>query len=75
MVFATLKEMVWKKLLGWKEKLLSRVGKDVLQKAVIQPIPTYMMILAAIPVGILDEINNMCARFWWGVRGMERKMH
>ena len=75
MVFNVLKERVWKKLYGWKEKLLSRAGKEVLLKSVIQAIPTYMMSLFAIPTGILDEINSMCARFWWGARGTERKMH
>ena len=75
MVFSVLKERVWKKLQGWKEKLLSRAGKEVLLKSVIQSIPTYMMSLFAIPEGILNEINSMCARFWWGARGTERKMH
>ncbi|XP_057248279.1 uncharacterized protein LOC125493714 [Beta vulgaris subsp. vulgaris] len=75
MVFMVLKERVWKKLQGWKEKLLSRAGKEVLLKAVIQAIPTYMMSLFAIPECILSEINSMCARFWWGARGTERKMH
>lgn len=75
MVFAVLKERVWKKLQGWKEKLLSRAGKEHLLKSVIQSIPTYMMSLFSIPEGILNEINSMCARFWWGSRGTERKMH
>lgn len=42
-VFAVLKERIWKKLQGWKEKLLARPGKEVLIKAVAQAIPTYMM--------------------------------
>ena len=75
MVFGVLKERVWKKLQGWKEKLLSRAGKEILLQSVIQSIPTYMMSLFAIPAGILDDINAMCARFWWGARGTERKMH
>lgn len=75
MVFTVLKERVWKKLQGWKEKLLSRVGKEILLKAVIQSTPTYMMSLFAIPDNILNEINSMCARFWWGAQETERKMH
>ncbi|XP_057246803.1 uncharacterized protein LOC130589540 [Beta vulgaris subsp. vulgaris] len=74
-VFSVLKERVWKKLQGWKEKLLSKAGKEVLIKAVIQSIPTYMMSLFSIPEGILDDINSLCARFWWGGKGMEKKMH
>ena len=41
--FAYLKERVWKRIQGWKEKLLSGAGKDVLIKAVAQAIPTYAM--------------------------------
>ena len=75
MVFGVLTERVWKKLQGWEEKLLSRAGKEVLLKSVIQSIPTYMMSLFAISDGILAEINAMCARFWWGEQGTKRKMH
>ena len=41
--FIFLKERVWKKLQGWKEKLLSQAGREVIIKAVIQAIPTYTM--------------------------------
>ena len=33
--FIYLKERVWKKLQGWKEKLLSQAGREVLIKAII----------------------------------------
>ena len=38
--FAFLKERVWRKLQGWKGKLLFKAGKEVLIKAVAQSIPT-----------------------------------
>ena len=41
--FAFLKERVWRKLQGWKGKLLSKAGKEVFIKAVTQSIPTYTM--------------------------------
>ena len=37
--FAFLKERIWKKMQGWKGKLLSRVRKEILIKAVAQSIP------------------------------------
>ena len=47
--FAYLKDRVWKKLLGWKGKLLSKARKEVLIKAVAQSIPTYMMGVFQLP--------------------------
>ena len=33
--FIYIKERVWKKLQGWKEKLLSQAGREVLIKSII----------------------------------------
>lgn len=74
-VFAGLKERLWKKLNGWKEKLLSRPGKEVVIKAVEQAIPTYMMSVFRIPNGLVDDLHALVARFWWGSTDTARKMH
>lgn len=74
-VFTCLKERIWKKLHGWKEKLLSKPGKEVLIKAVAQAIPTYMMSIFRIPDGLIDEIHSTLARFWWGSKDGDRKIH
>ena len=41
--FSSLQGKIWGRINGWKEKFLSQTGKEVLLKAVIQSIPTYMM--------------------------------
>ena len=41
--FFVLEDRVWKKLQGWKGKLLFRVGKEILIKVVAQSILTYTM--------------------------------
>ena len=47
----------------------------MLIKAVAQSIPTYMMGVFQLPVKLCDELNTMCARFWWGQIGNEKKIH
>ena len=42
-VFAEIKERIGRKLFGWKEKILSIGGREILIKAVAQTIPTYTM--------------------------------
>ncbi|XP_021736464.1 uncharacterized protein LOC110703014 [Chenopodium quinoa] len=74
-VFACLKKRIWKKLNGWKEKLLLRPVKEVLIKAVAQAIPTYMMSIFKIMEGLIDEIYSLLCRFWWGSMEDVRKLH
>ena len=73
--FSFLKDRVWKKLQGWKGKMLSRAGKEVLIKAVAQSIPTYTMGVFLILAKLCHELNALCTRFWWGQTGDERKIH
>ena len=64
--FSYLKDRVWKKLQGWKGMMLSRVGKEVLIKAVVQAIPTYTMGVFQLSVKFCEELNAFCAKSWWG---------
>ena len=74
-VFNDLKDSVGRRLQGWKEKLLSQAGKEILIKAVIQAMPTYVISCFKLPLGLCSEISSMAMKFWWGQRGMERKVH
>ena len=73
--FSFLKDRVWKKLQGWKGMLLSRASKEILIKAVAQSIPTYAMSVFQIPMKLCDELDALCAKFWWGQVRNERKIH
>ena len=59
-----IKERVWTKLQGWKEKLLSQAGREVLLKAVVQAIPTFTMSCCKLPVGLCNEIEMRIRKFW-----------
>ena len=73
--FSLIKERIWKKLKGWKEKLLSQAGREILIKAVIQAIPTYTMSCFRLFKGLIKEIESLIRKFWWGYRGEQRKIH
>ena len=73
--FNYIKERVWKKLQGWEGKLLSRAGREVLIKSVIQAVPTYAMGCLKLPLGLCDGIKVMIKKFWWGQKGNRRKIH
>lgn len=55
--------------------LLSRASKEVLIKAVAQSIPTYIVSVFQLPMKLYDELDALCAKFWWGQVGSERKIH
>ena len=55
--------------------LLSRAGKEVLIKTVAQSITTYTMSVFQLPIKLCDELDAICARFWLGQVGNERKIH
>ena len=58
---------MWKKLKGWKEKLLSQAGREVLIKAVIQAIPIYTMSCFKLPKGLVRELEGMIRKILVGV--------
>ena len=73
--FSYLKERGWKKIQGWKEKLLSKAGKDVLIKAVAQAIPSYAMSCFDLTKSLCDDIGTLICRYWWSQQEKENKMH
>ena len=72
--FKEVKEKLAKKLAGWKEKLLSKAGKEVLIKAVAQAILTYTMSCFKIPDSLCDEMTSLIKNSWWGQCKEEHKM-
>ena len=64
--FNDINDKLSKKLAGWKEKLISKAGKEVLIKAIAQAIPTYTMSYFKIPDSLCDDLTSMIRNFWWG---------
>ena len=72
--FNRIKDQVGRRIAGWKGKLLSMVGKEILIKAMAQATPTYTMSCFKIPDALCKELNSMVRNFWWGQKENERKM-
>ncbi|XP_074283833.1 uncharacterized protein LOC141608370 [Silene latifolia] len=60
------------KLASWKVGLLSKAGRVVLIKAVLNSLPLYFMSLFKIPKGVLNKIISLQRSFYWG-KGNEKK--
>lgn len=69
-----IKEKVGRKLLGWKEKMLSMGEKEILIKVVAQVVPTYTMSCFLLPKGLCDDLESMMHNFWWGQGHQEQKI-
>ena len=61
------------KISGWKEKLLSVGGKEILHKSVVQAIPAYAMSVFKIPKKIVKELSTRCRNFGGVTRTTRRE--
>ncbi|XP_074302488.1 uncharacterized protein LOC141634059 [Silene latifolia] len=70
-----IRDKLSKRLQGWRGKILSRAGKEILIKAVTNSLPTYVMSVFKIPANFCDELRAIIARFWWGHNEDKRGIH
>jgi hypothetical protein len=73
--FLHLIDRICARLAGYKEKLLSYGGKEVLLKVVIQAIPAYAMSVFKLPKLVIKGIIDAMARYWWGDDDEQKHMH
>ena len=72
--FKELQEKITKRVMGWKEKFISKASYEILIRTVAQAIPTYSMSLFKILKAICDNINSILSKYWWGQTKDERKL-
>ncbi|CAN6543407.1 unnamed protein product [Malus baccata var. baccata] len=70
-----IKEKIMGKVQGWKHKLLSTAGREVLVKAVVQAIPAYPMYIFKFPATVCHDFDTIVADFLWESQGAKRKTH
>jgi hypothetical protein len=59
----------------WKEKMLSKAGKEIMIKAVGQTIPTFVVGCFDMTKCLCDQISSMICKFWWSQQDNQHKMH
>uniref|UniRef100_A0A803PCN2 Reverse transcriptase domain-containing protein n=1 Tax=Cannabis sativa TaxID=3483 RepID=A0A803PCN2_CANSA len=74
-VLGYLKTKVRKRLQSWEGRFLSRVGKEVLVKAVVQSLPSYAMSVFLLPLDITRDIEKLMNKFWWQSKGDRKGVH
>jgi hypothetical protein len=52
---------------------MSSAAKEILIKSVAQALPTYIMGVSKLPLGLCDDLMNTIRSFWWGVENGKRK--
>ncbi|XP_050207594.1 uncharacterized mitochondrial protein AtMg00310-like [Mercurialis annua] len=72
-IFAFLRDRLHKRVLGWKERFLSKAGREVLIKSIAQSIPTYIMSCFVLPVSFCAEMQSIISKFWWSGTDDKRK--
>lgn len=58
-VFGFLKDRVWDRIQGWNEREFLMEGREVLIKAVLQAVPTYVMSCFLLPSSLVYDLEKM----------------
>ena len=72
-IFSFVKDKAWQRIQGWKRKLLSKAGKEILLKIMVQAIPSYAMQVFLLPITLCAEIERMMNSFWWGCKDVNKR--
>lgn len=64
-ILGLLRERVRKRIQSWDGTMVSRGGKEILLKTVVQALPTFAMSVFLLPGGIIKDMENLMNKFWW----------
>ncbi|GAU48815.1 hypothetical protein TSUD_99870 [Trifolium subterraneum] len=80
-IFSFIKDRIWKRINSWRGRALSKAGKEIMIKSVLQAISSYVMSMFILPKSLIDDIekNDQCflVEEWWRIGSGEniRVMH
>lgn len=68
-ILGFIKDKVVGRIKSWTHRFISRAGREVLLKNVIQAIPTFAMSVFLLPIELSKDIERTMNSFWWGCEG------
>ncbi|XP_031101993.1 uncharacterized protein LOC116005900 [Ipomoea triloba] len=72
-ILGFIKGKIMGRIKSWNNKFLSRAGREVLIKNVLQAIPTYAMSIFHLPKTLCRSIEIALNDFWWRGQEVNRK--
>ncbi|XP_073358238.1 uncharacterized protein [Aegilops tauschii subsp. strangulata] len=73
--FSFVKNAIAGRVYGWKEKLIAKVGKEMLVTTVARAIPTFSMSCFYLTKSFCDEISSLIGNYWWSQQDKENTTH
>jgi hypothetical protein len=56
--FSYIKDRIWKRMNSWRGRALSKAGKEIMIKSILQAIPSYVMSMFILPSSFIDDIEK-----------------
>ena len=73
--FSFVKNAIAGRVYGWKEKLIAKVGKEMLVTTVARAIPTFSMSCFYLTKSFCDEISSLIGNYWWSQQDKKIPLH
>ncbi|XP_019163573.1 PREDICTED: uncharacterized protein LOC109159918 [Ipomoea nil] len=70
-VLGWIKDKIKTRIGQWGNRFMSRAGREILLKNVLQSIPNYAMQVLLLPKGLCEEIERLMNSYWWGCEARE----
>ena len=75
-ILGFLRDRIRSRIQSWYGSILSRGGKEILIKMVVQSLPMFVMNVFLLPVGIISDIEKLMNNFWWqSTNNQQRGIH
>ncbi|XP_031107504.1 uncharacterized protein LOC116012168 [Ipomoea triloba] len=64
-IMSFIKQRIVNRIHGWNHRFISRAGREILLKTVLQALPTYAMGVFLMPKGLVKDIEMITNSYWW----------